>query len=155
MEDLVAALQFDRLAFWHWLIIAAVLLGFELFIAYTSLLLWLGVAAIASAAVAFALPSMAWEWQVVLYAALSVVAVYVGRAYFRRHRDDTDTLKLNRRGEQYVDRVFTLERAIVNGQGRIKVGDTLWKVEGPDLELGAAVRVVAADGVVLKVVRSG
>jgi hypothetical protein len=44
-----------------------------------------------------------------------------------------------------------LERPIVNGRGKIHVDDTRWIVEGKDLPTGSVVRVVAADGVVLRV----
>lgn len=63
----------------------------------------------------------------------------------------TDAPTLNRRGQQYVGRVFTLSEAIVNGVGKIKVDDTLWKVKGKDTEVGKRVRVTEVDGVVLLV----
>ena len=44
-----------------------------------------------------------------------------------------------------------LEQAIVGGRGRIKLGDAFWVVEGPELPAGTAVRVVAVNGMVLKV----
>lgn len=63
----------------------------------------------------------------------------------------TDVPALNRRGEQYIGRVFTLTEPIVNGVGKVKVDDTTWKVNGDDMEAGAKVRVVAIDGTVFKV----
>ncbi|HBH36069.1 MAG TPA: hypothetical protein DDW45_06810 [Gammaproteobacteria bacterium] len=33
----------------------------------------------------------------------------------------------------------------------MRVGESNWKVEGPDCEAGASVRVVAADAAILKV----
>ena len=50
---------------------------------------------------------------------------------------------LNRRGEQLVGRTATLTEPIHEGRGRIQLGDTLWRVAGPDLPVGARVRVVA------------
>ena len=65
---------------------------------------------------------------------------------------ETDLPTLNRRGEQYVGRHFTLEEAIVNGQGKIRVDDSTWKIEGPeDLPAGSQVQVIAVAGTVLKV----
>ena len=52
---------------------------------------------------------------------------------------------------QYIGRVFTLEEAIINGRGKVRVDDTLWRVEGADLPLGHKVKVVSVDGVVFKV----
>jgi hypothetical protein len=39
---------------------------------------------------------------------------------------ESDQPKLNRRGEQYVGRTFTLEEPIVNGHGKIRVDDSTW-----------------------------
>ena len=63
----------------------------------------------------------------------------------------SDLPLLNRRGEQLIGRRFVLDSAIVNGQGKARVGDSLWLVEGPELPMGAAIEVVAVDGSTLKV----
>ena len=47
--------------------------------------------------------------------------------------------------------VLTLDQAIVGGRGRVRIGDSSWIAEGPDLPAGTRVRVVAVEGVVLKV----
>jgi hypothetical protein len=86
-----------------------------------------------------------------LYAVLSLVSIVGWRMWQRKHPDETDQPSLNRRGEQYIDRVFTLETAIENGFGKVRVGDTLWRVKGGDLAAGTKVRVTAADGIVLVV----
>jgi membrane protein implicated in regulation of membrane protease activity len=48
--------------------------------------------------------------------------------------------------------VFVLEQAIVDGRGRLKIGDAFWAAEGPDLAQGTRVRVVGADNMSLQVV---
>ena len=49
---------------------------------------------------------------------------------------------------------FFLDEAIVHGYGRIRVGDSSWRVAGADCPSGAMVRVVAVDdGSVLRVER--
>jgi len=58
---------------------------------------------------------------------------------------------LNRRAEQLVGRVVALDQPIVAGTGRAKVDDAFWVVAGPDLPAGTPVRVVAVDGMTLKV----
>jgi membrane protein implicated in regulation of membrane protease activity len=63
----------------------------------------------------------------------------------------SDQPNLNRRAEQYIGRRFVLETAIVNGQGKARVGDSLWLAEGPDLPAGSPVEVVGVDGSTLKV----
>jgi membrane protein implicated in regulation of membrane protease activity len=64
----------------------------------------------------------------------------------------SDQPLLNRRGEQLVGRVYPLDTAIVDGRGRLKIGDAFWAVEGVDLAAGARVRVIAVDGMTLRVV---
>ena len=47
--------------------------------------------------------------------------------------------------------MFVLETPIENGYGKVRVGDTVWRVEGSDASAGRRVRVTATDGVVLVV----
>ena len=66
--------------------------------------------------------------------------------------ETTDQPLLNRRGEQLVGRIATLTEPINDGRGRIKLGDTLWRVSGPDLPAGTQVRVKAATDMDLELV---
>ena len=50
-----------------------------------------------------------------------------------------------------MGRQFALHDAIVGGRGKIRVGDSVWLVSGPDLPVGAQVRVIGQDGVLLLV----
>ena len=63
----------------------------------------------------------------------------------------SDVPGLNRRGSEFLGRTFVLHEAIVGGRGKIRAGDTLWLVTGPDLQAGSEVRVTGQDGVLLKV----
>ncbi len=77
---------------------------------------------------------------------LSIVSVLIGRRVFpTTGTADTDQPLLNQRERQLVGRTATLEEPIVEGRGRIRLGDTLWRVSGPDLPVGARVRVIAAE----------
>lgn len=136
--------------FWHWWILALALIIAETFLPGT-FFLWMGVSALVLGVLAWLIPAMGWEMQLMLFAVLSLVAIVGWRIYQRKHPDETDQPSLNRRGEQYIDRVFTLETAIENGFGKVRVGDTLWRVKGGDLAAGTKVRVTAADGIVLVV----
>ena len=66
----------------------------------------------------------------------------------------SDQPNLNRPAAQLVGRVLIVAEAIEGGRGKVRVGDTLWPVEGPDAPLGAEVRVTAAKGTVLVVERA-
>ncbi|MCH9808856.1 MAG: NfeD family protein [Alphaproteobacteria bacterium] len=63
----------------------------------------------------------------------------------------SDVPDLNRPGAQYIGRVAALTSAIDAGRGKVRLGDTVWVVEGPDMAVGERVRVVGVDGVVLRV----
>jgi membrane protein implicated in regulation of membrane protease activity len=137
--------------FWHWWILALVLIIAETLLPGT-FLLWMGISALVLGVLAWLMPAMGWEVQLMLFAILSLVSILAWRAWQRRHPDVSDQPMLNRRGAQYVGRVFVLESPIQNGYGKVRVDDTLWRVRGTDAEAGSRVRVKAADGVVLEVV---
>jgi membrane protein implicated in regulation of membrane protease activity len=136
--------------FWHWWVLGVALVILEIF-APGAVLVWMGISAGVVGAVLMAAPAMAWEFQWLLFAALSVVAIFVSWKYLKRHPIQTDHPALNLRGQRYVGRVFTLEQPIVNGVGKIRVDDSTWKVEGPDLPKGTSIKVAAVDGTILKV----
>lgn len=115
-------------------------------------LLWLGFAAAAVWALLFVVP-LDPLWQVVAFVVLAFVSVGVYIKYFRGRERPSDQPLLNRRGEQLVGQVFELDQAIVNGRGRLKIGDAFWAAEGPDLAQGTRVRVVAVHGMSLQVER--
>ena len=143
--ELLASIEF-----WHWWVAAVVLIIVEA-LAPGALFLWLGVSAGVVGAILLAAPDLSWEYQVLIFAVLSVGSVIGWRAYHKRHPTETDLPTLNRRGEQYVGRVITLDDAIVNRVGKVRLDDTSWKVEGADLPAGARVKVIGVDGVVLRV----
>ncbi len=141
----------QQLLYWHWLLLGVLLLVAEI-LAPGVFLLWIGLAAGAVGIWVLLQPALPWQIQVLAFAILSVLAAALGRWWVTRHPISTDEPRLNRRGERYIDRVFTLEEPVVNGVGKLRVDDTTWKIQGPDCAAGTRVRVVGVDGVVLQVV---
>jgi len=141
---------FQHVTYWSWWILAVALLVLEVF-APGTFFLWMGIAAGVVGFLLLLMPGMGWEYQVVIFAVLSVVSIIIWRNYFLKHPVVTDQPALNRRGEQYVGRTFTLTDPIVNGHGKIRVDDTTWKIEGADSEAGSRIKVIGVDGVLLKV----
>ena len=139
---------------WNWMVLGAVLLTLEI-VAPGAYLLWLGIAAILTGTLSLQLwDSAIWVWQVqvLVFLGLSIASVLVGRRFFsNRNQDDTDQPLLNQRERQLVGRTATLEEAITNGYGRVRLGDTLWRVAGPDLPVGTRVWVVSAENGELRV----
>ena len=138
----------ENVAFWHWWILAGILLIIELTLP-TFFFLWLGIAAGATGLIVLVFPGLGMETQLVLFAVLSIVAVIAWRRYREISVPESDQPNLNRRGHQYVGREFTLDAPIVNGIGKIDVDDSSWRVRGPNLPAGSQVRVTNVDGVVL------
>jgi membrane protein implicated in regulation of membrane protease activity len=139
---------------WDWQVVAwaaAALLLFALeTMAPGAFMLWLGFAAAAVFAVVllFDIPVLA---QVSLFVLLSFVSIQVYRRWFRKNEKPSDQPALNRRTAALVGRVVPLERAIVDGRGRVQIADAFWEVAGPQLPAGTHVRVTGADGMVLQV----
>ena len=136
--------------FWHWWILALGLIILETVLPGT-FFLWMGISAIVLGLLAWVIPEMSWEMQLMLFAILSLVSIVGWRMWQRRHPEESDQPNLNRRGEQYVGRVFTLETPIENGFGKVRVGDTLWRVKGAEAPAGIKVKVTSVDGVILVV----
>lgn len=139
-----------HLDYWAWLILAGVLVVIEI-LAPSSFFLWLGMAAAVMGGISFLIPSLIWPIQTVLFAILAVIAVVLGRRYFKPQDTESDHPLLNRRGQQYIGRQFTLEAAIVDGVGWLRVGDSRWRVQGPDLPAGTRVVITGVDGASLLV----
>lgn len=132
---------------WSWWIAGLVLLGAEIVVPGI-FLLWIGLAAIVVGALSFPLWDMAvWSWQLqlVVFAVLSVGSALIGRRVMLGRGNDSDQPMLNRRMEALVGRTATLEEPISEGRGRIRLDDTFWVVQGPDLPSGVRVRVVSHD----------
>lgn len=140
----------EHIVFWHWWILAGLLLILEL-TAPAFFFLWLGIAAAAVGLILLVFKDIPLETQLVLFGVASIVAVLAWRKYRETRPVTTDQPNLNRRGHQYIGRVFSLDAAIVNGVGKVTVDDSTWKVKGPDLAAGTHVKVTGIDGVVFTV----
>jgi membrane protein implicated in regulation of membrane protease activity len=137
---------------WNWLILAVVLLTLESLIPGVHFL-WFGIAAAVIGVLAL-VTGFAWPVQVLAFVLLSVLVVFWVRRYVRPDMTISDLPDLNVRGQQYVGRSLVVEQAIQNGRGKVRVGDGVWAVEGPDAPAGARVTVVGARGPVLVVERA-
>lgn len=139
-----------HIVFWHWWIVAGLLLILEL-TAPAFFFLWLGIAAAAVGLILLVFPAISVEIQLTLFAIASIVAIIAWRKYRESRPVVTDQPNLNRRGQQYIGRVFSLNTPIINGVGKVTVDDSTWKVKGPDLPAGTHIRVVGVEGVVFNV----
>lgn len=133
-----------------WLVFALVLMAGEMVIP-EMFLLWLGFAALAVFGVLLGVPDLPLLWQGVSFGVFSALSIWVYLKFIRNRVGPSDQPLLNRRGEQLVGQVYPLEQAIVDGRGRLKIGDAFWVAEGPDLPQGTRVRVLAVRSMSLQV----
>ena len=114
--------------------------------------MWLAIASAIVGGLVLVDASIGWEVQFVIFSVLGIISVYAGRTYLRKNPIVSEDENLNDRGARYVGHKYALERPLVNGEGKVRVGDSLWLVRGDfDGEVGALVKVVGSDGVVLLV----
>jgi membrane protein implicated in regulation of membrane protease activity len=137
------------LGIWNWLILGVLLMAVEA-VAPGVFMLWLGLAALIVGALSFAFVST-WQTQVIAFALISLAMVPLWRHFARRTSHRADNPFLNRRTKELVGQIATLEKPIVDGVGTIKLGDTVWRVEGPELPAGTRVRIEQANGAQLRV----
>ncbi len=140
----------NAIEFWHWWVLAALLMAIEVF-APTTVFLWTGISAATVGIVVLAADGIGWPIQVLLFSVFSVVSVIAWRRYAHLRPTISEDPLLNRRAEQCVGRVATLAEPIVDGRGAIDIDGIAWTVAGADLAAGARVKVVGADVTVLKV----
>ncbi len=139
-----------ELVFWHWWVIAVLLLVIEL-LSPGFFFLWMAISGFVTGCVVLLLPSISLDMQVLIFSVLAVASILFWKIYGKKHPTETDKPLLNKRSAQFIGRVFTLIEPIENGYGKIKVDDSIWKVQGKDCDIGDKVKVIEADGVILKV----
>ncbi|MCX7069202.1 MAG: NfeD family protein [Methylococcales bacterium] len=138
------------LVFWYWWVLAVIFLVIEL-LAPAFFFLWMSVSALVTGIIVWLMPSTSTDIQILIFSILSIISIVAWRVYGKKITIATDQPLLNRRGSQYVGRTFNLHEAIENGQGKIKVDDTIWKVHGEDCDINTKVKVIASRGTVFDV----
>ena len=130
---------------WNWVILGFVLLILEIAMPGV-FFLWIGIAALMVGVIALLPGAVAfgWQLQVLVFLFLAIASVFIGRRLMSGGGAETDEPLLNKRAEQLIGQIATLSEAIVDGHGRVKLGDTVWRVTGPELPAGTRVRVTSA-----------
>ncbi len=143
---------------WSWVILGLLLLSLETVVPGVHFV-WFGLAGVATGVLTLLVGSAGaeyaaafpWQLQIIAFALISFVTVYLVRNVFADGNGKTDAPSLNERARQYVGQSTVVVVPISGGRGKIKVGDSLWQAEGPDLAEGARVRITGVNGSVLVV----
>lgn len=134
---------------WAWIALGVVLMALEV-AAPGAFMLWFGLAALATGLLVFVLP-LSWEWALLVFALCAVVCVLIGRWLGRSSGPAEPEPLLNKRGAALIGRTLVLEEPVEQGRGRVRIDDTIWRVEGPDLPAGQRIRVAGVDGALLRI----
>ena len=133
-----------------WAAIALLLFAAEA-LAPGAFMLWLGFAAVAVFLAVLLVPGIPVLAQAAAFIVLGFVSIQVYRKWFRARERQSDQPALNRRTAQLIGQIVPLVSPIERGTGRVQIADAYWEVSGPDLPIGAAVRIVGGDAMSLQV----
>lgn len=136
--------------YWIWLTLGLLLAGLEMLVPGVYLI-WFAVAALATGALTWAFdlgPAM----QIIDFIFLSLIAAYSARRFLRDRPIQSSDPLLNNRGGRLVGQTGVVTQEIdEGGSGRVKIGDSEWIAYGPQLPVGARVRITGLEGAILLV----
>lgn len=147
----------DQIEFWWWWALGLGLLALEIVVPGT-FFMWMAVASAVVGALLLVVPGVDWEYQMLIFAVISVVSMAGFRYWQQRHPTETTDEMLNRRGAQYIGHTVLVQDTFANGQGRVKLGDSSWSArstDGSDFISGAKARVTGVEGSTLVVEVAG
>lgn len=136
-------------AHYAWLAIGLILAAAEMAIPGV-FLIWMSGAALIVGALAWLTP-IGVPLQIVIFALLAIVAVFLGRRYVRNHPIHEADPLMNKRADRLVGETVVVTQPIEGGNGKVRLGDSEWLARGADAAVGARLRVTGHDGVVLLV----
>ena len=134
---------------WSWVVAGLVLLALELVLP-GGFLVWLGIGAILTGLLTLIQP-LPWAVQWLIFGLFSLVSILLWLRITQKRRRAGLGPELNRRADQYIGHEAVLDTPIHDGFGRLALGDSVWRIAGPDLPVGQRIRIVGAEGPVLRV----
>lgn len=146
----------EGLTVWHWAGIGIVLLTLEVAVG-TFDLLWVAMAAFLTALFGLIMPAPigAWQGQMIFFAIVAVAFLVAGRTWFKGlRRAPVSHPNLNDRLASMIGRRGEAATSFDGGEGKVKVGDTVWLAKQADETViveGDQVVVAGAEGTTLKV----
>ncbi|MBO4520990.1 MAG: NfeD family protein [Alphaproteobacteria bacterium] len=136
--------------YWWWFSAGAILMVLEL-VTPGIFFMWIGFGAFITGVIAAIFPSATPSLLGFIFAILSVISVFVGKKIMLKKTGNEDN-GLNNRMAQYIGQVYQVYEPIVDGRGKISVGDTLWlAVAKADIAAGTSVKVTGVHGTTLEV----
>src|SRR5271165_2571713 len=109
---------------WLWALVGLVLIGAEVLMPGV-FMLWLGIAALATAAIAAALP-ISLELQLALFALTALLSCVAGWLVYRSTTRGRGRDTVNDPRARMVGSIGHVTEAIRDGQGKVRIGDSDW-----------------------------
>lgn len=128
---------------WGWAILAAIVALGELH-APGIYLIWIALGAALTAG-ATAIWPLHISYQLEIFAAASVLSCVLGYFVYRGVANPSGP-PLNERDRLMIGMHGTVANALGNGQGKVRLGDSVWLAEGPNLPEGTPIVVTAVRG---------
>lgn len=132
-----------------WLALGLILAAAEMAIPGV-FLIWMAGAALIVGALAWLTP-IGVPVQIVIFAVLAIVAVFLGRRYIAGHPIHEADPMMNKRADRLVGESVVVTQAIEGGTGKVRLGDSEWLARGADAPVGARMRVTGHEGTALLV----
>jgi inner membrane protein len=136
------------LPWWGWIVTAGVLGSAEL-LTPGSYLVWIALGASVTA-LAERLLDLPLGWQLGIFAAASSASCALGYRVYRHSDRSKPAPVLNERDRDMIGARGIVCESIGQGEGRVRLGDSVWRAEGPALTEGTHVVVKKVQG--LKVI---
>jgi membrane protein implicated in regulation of membrane protease activity len=136
--------MFITVPWWGWAILAAILAFGELH-ATGNYLIWIALGAALTAAAAAIWP-LSVSLQLVVFALACLLSCFTGYFIYSRLSFSSSDVPLNRRNRLLIGTRGTVAVHLVNGRGKVRLGDSVWLAEGPDLREGTPIIVKGVRG---------
>jgi len=135
---------------WFWLTLGGLLLAAEM-LGTSGYLLWSGLAAVAVALIEWLFP-ISWTSQGIVFAVMTLFSAIFWHRWMRYRESSQVANTLNQRGNQLMGMQLTLDNALKNGLGHVRIGDSSWRVQADsDLPAGTPVIVTGVVGITLMI----
>lgn len=139
---------------WFWLILGGLLLTIEL-LGTAGYLLWLGLSAVLIGMISWLWP-VGWSWLWGGFCLLSLVSVLLWHRWQQHCTTARACIRtqpqLNQPQQQLIGYRAVLATPLVNGVGRLCIGDGSWRIQANQpLMAGTTIVVVALEGITLRV----
>ena len=137
---------------WVGWMVFAVLLAIGEIVLPGIFLIWIAIAAAITGGIAWT-TALALPAQILIFAALCLLATWGGRRWYRDNPVTSSDPLLNDRAARLVGRQVVVVDPIVGGEGRVRIDDGTWNAVGPDAAAGERMIVLSAAGATLTVDR--